>query len=71
MTTIYDISMISGDGIGPELAESASMILDVMSDKFGTKFNVNMLDAGDHTLEKIGTALPEDTVKKIKESDAF
>ena len=70
MTTLYDISMISGDGIGPELAESASMILDVMSDKFGTKFNVDILDAGDTTLEKIGTALPEDTVRKIKESDA-
>ena len=67
---MYNISLITGDGIGPELSESVNTILDTISDKFDIKFNVNSLVAGDAALEKTGKALPDDVFESIKSSDA-
>ena len=67
---MYKISLITGDGIGPELSESAISVLDTINDKFDLKFNVTKLSAGDKALEQTGKALPDDTVDVIKQSDA-
>ena len=37
---MYNISLITGDGIGPELSESVKTILDAIHDKLNIKFNV-------------------------------
>ena len=67
---MYKISLITGDGIGPELSESAISVLDTINDKFDLKFNVTKLSAGDKALEQTGKALPDDTIDVIKQSDA-
>ena len=67
---MYKISLITGDGIGPELSESAISVLDTIDDKFDLKFNITKLSAGDKALEQTGKALPDDTVDVIKQSDA-
>lgn len=67
---MYKISLITGDGIGPELSESAISVLDTINDKLGLKFDVTELSAGDKALKETGKALPDDTVKTIKQSDA-
>ena len=67
---MYNISLITGDGIGPELSESVKSILDSIHDKLNVKFNVNSLVAGDSALEKTGKALPDDVFESIKSSDA-
>ena len=67
---MYNISLITGDGIGPELSESVKTILDSIHDKLNVKFNVNSLEAGDIALEKTGKALPDDVLESIKSSDA-
>ncbi len=67
---MYNISLITGDGIGPELSESAITILDQINDKLDLKFSVKKLQAGDTALEKTGKALPDETVDAIKNSDA-
>ncbi|MCX8150075.1 MAG: isocitrate/isopropylmalate dehydrogenase family protein [Candidatus Bathyarchaeota archaeon] len=66
----YKISLIPGDGIGPELTEATLKILDATQHKFGLKFNILYAEAGDTCLEKRGIALPEDSVQKIRESHA-
>ena len=66
---MYKISLITGDGIGPELSESAISVLNTISDKFDLKFEISKLVAGDEALEKIGKALPDDVVETIKQSD--
>lgn len=66
----YKISLIPGDGIGPELTEATLKILDATQQKFGIKFNILYAEAGDICLEKRGVALPEDSLQKIKESHA-
>ena len=67
---MYNISLITGDGIGPELSESAISILETINDKLDVKTKVVSLEAGDLALEKFGTALPDDTFQSIKSSDA-
>ena len=67
---MYNISLITGDGIGPELSESVKTILDTIHDKLNVKFDVNSLVAGDTALEKTGNALPDDVFESIKSSDA-
>ena len=66
---MYKISLITGDGIGPELSESAISVLNTISDKFDFKFDLTKLSAGDKALEQTGKALPDDTVETIKRSD--
>ncbi|MCS5528073.1 MAG: isocitrate/isopropylmalate dehydrogenase family protein [Nitrosopumilus sp.] len=66
---MYKISLITGDGIGPELSESAISVLNTISDKFDLKFEISKLVAGDEALEKTGNALPDDVVEIIKQSD--
>ena len=66
---MYDISLITGDGIGPELSESAVSILETIHDKLDVKTKIISLEAGDIALEKYGHALPDETFESIKSSD--
>ena len=67
---MYKISLITGDGIGPELSESVIDILHVINDKIGLKLEINTVEAGDAALKKTGKALPDSTFDTIKKSDA-
>ncbi len=67
---MYKISLITGDGIGPELSESVIEVLNAVNDKIGVKLLVERLEAGDKALKNTGQALPEQTLKSIKNSDA-
>ncbi|HXG74886.1 MAG TPA: isocitrate/isopropylmalate dehydrogenase family protein [Candidatus Nitrosotenuis sp.] len=67
---MYKISLITGDGIGPELSESVISVLDVIHDRLGVKFAIEKLLAGDTALDKFGKALPDQTLDAIKKSDA-
>jgi 3-isopropylmalate dehydrogenase len=67
---MYNISLITGDGIGPELSESASSILETIHDNLGIEFSIKRLQAGDGALKNTGKALPEETIYEIKKSDA-
>jgi 3-isopropylmalate dehydrogenase len=66
----YNISVIPGDGIGPELTDATLKILEATQQKFGVKFNIIYAEAGDICKEKRGVPLPEDSVQKIKDSHA-
>jgi 3-isopropylmalate dehydrogenase len=66
---MYKISLILGDGIGPELSDSAISVLNTIQEKYGLEFEISKLIAGDKALEQTGKALPEDVVETIKNSD--
>ena len=67
---MYKISLITGDGIGPELSESTESVLNTINDKCGLQFKITKLLAGDIALKETGMALPDETVKSIRGSDA-
>jgi len=67
---MYKISLITGDGIGPEISESAVSVLDCINEKYEMKFEITKLLAGDKALEITGNPLPDETINIIKDSDA-
>jgi len=67
---LYRISLVIGDGIGPELARSAHMVLDAVQDAMGVQFDVVLVQAGDAALADVGSALPPRALNTIQSSDA-
>jgi 3-isopropylmalate dehydrogenase len=66
----YNIALIAGDGVGPELATSARMILETINDNSNVKFSIRKVDAGDGALAKYGKALPQFSTDSIRKSQA-
>jgi 3-isopropylmalate dehydrogenase len=66
---MYKISLITGDGIGPELSTSAVSVLETINDKLDLKFEITKLQAGDVALKETGKALPDEIINTIKKSD--
>ena len=69
--TTYRISLLVGDGIGPELSECVNKLLINIHDKSSSlKFDGQKVEAGDNALLKFNTALPETSFSTIKKSQA-
>ncbi|MEO9295527.1 MAG: isocitrate/isopropylmalate dehydrogenase family protein [Nitrososphaera sp.] len=66
----YEISLITGDGIGPEQAAAAKKILETISDHSTTRFSITEVEAGDKALARHGRALPDLSIDAIKKSQA-
>jgi 3-isopropylmalate dehydrogenase len=62
--------MLRGDGIGPELIDSATSILNAINDNSSVKFTLVPVEAGDGALSRFSKALPEFTLSAIRKSDA-
>lgn len=67
---MYAISLITGDGIGPEISKSALEVTEAVSKKCNIILDIKSLEAGDAALVKTGSALPADTLSAIRKSDA-
>lgn len=63
---MYDIAIISGDGIGKEVMNACEYLLDKLDINFSFKYG----EAGYECFNKNGTTLPEETIKIAKKSDA-
>ncbi|MCK5282238.1 MAG: isocitrate/isopropylmalate dehydrogenase family protein [Nanoarchaeota archaeon] len=59
---VHKITLIRGDGVGPELAESAKRCIDAA----GVNINWEIVDAGLDVMEKEGTPLPDSVIDSIK-----
>jgi isocitrate dehydrogenase (NAD+) len=55
------VTLIPGDGIGPELAEATRRVLDVS----GVEFEWQVMDAGEAVMAKEGTPLPQAVLDSI------
>ncbi|MDA4117005.1 MAG: isocitrate/isopropylmalate dehydrogenase family protein [Thaumarchaeota archaeon] len=66
----YTISLIRGDGVGPEISEAALLVLEALQEKSRLRFTIKDSPAGDTCNEKTGVPLPESSLKTIRASDA-
>lgn len=66
----YNIAVIPGDGIGPEVVDSTIKVLNAVGEKFGHRFDYEYLLAGGCAIDKFGTPLPEETLEACKKSDS-
>ncbi len=66
----FNIALLRGDGIGPEIVDSAVEVLKKTADKFGHKFNFTPYLIGGSAIDATGECLPEETVKGCLASDS-
>lgn len=64
---MYDITIIPGDGIGPEVMEATLQILDALD----IEFNYTKAHAGDKCFKLTGTTIPEETITEARKADAI
>ncbi len=66
----YNIAVIPGDGIGPEVINEAIKVLDAAGSKYGHEFNYTHVLAGGAAIDAAGECLPQETIDIAKKSDA-
>jgi len=67
----FKIAVLPGDGIGPEIIDSALKVLDVVAKKYGLTFEYKFGLVGGAAIDETGDPLPSETLKICKESDAI
>ena len=66
----YKITVLPGDGIGPDIVGETIKVLDAVARKFGHQMNYDYQLMGGIAYDKTGTPLPEETMKSALASDA-
>ncbi len=66
----YNIAVVPGDGIGPEVVSETIGVLDKVGEKFGHTFTYQYVLAGGAAIDETGRCLPDETVEICKNSDA-
>jgi isocitrate dehydrogenase (NAD+) len=59
---VHNVTLIPGDGVGPELTAAAKRVLEAT----GVRFNWEILDAGADCMDKYGTPLPDHVLESVK-----
>jgi isopropylmalate/isohomocitrate dehydrogenase-like protein len=70
MGKTYNIAVLKGDGIGPEVTEATVQVLDAVQKKSFFKLNYLYGEAGAHSIPEHGTNLPKETIELIKQTSA-
>ena len=58
----HKVTMIPGDGVGPELSEATMRVLDAT----GVGFEWEVVQAGENVMAEYGTPLPENVLESIR-----
>ncbi|MCI5500128.1 MAG: 3-isopropylmalate dehydrogenase [Clostridiales bacterium] len=66
----YNIAVIPGDGIGPDIVAQAVLVLEKVGEKFGHTFTLKNVLAGGSAIDATGHCLPQETIDVCKASDA-
>ena len=67
----YNIAVLPGDGIGPEVVRESLKVAGVISKKYQIDFNFEEADVGGIAIDNHGEALPEKTLSLCKQSHAI
>lgn len=66
----YNITLLKGDGIGPEIVNEAVKVLDVTAEKFGFEVEYKEALLGGCAIDATGVPLPQETIDACKASDS-
>ena len=61
---VYNVTLIPGDGIGPEVTEAARRVLEAT----GVAFRWDMAEAGADVIDKYGTPLPDSVLGSVRKN---
>ena len=66
----FNVAVISGDGIGPEIVSEAKKVLDKIGSKFGHEFTYTEVLMGGVSIDAHGVPLTDEALETAKKSDA-
>jgi len=66
-----NITVISGDGIGPDVTRQSIKVLDAIAHQFRYEFNYTYCMMGAVAIDKTGNPLPDETIEACLDSDAI
>ncbi|MCI0554048.1 MAG: 3-isopropylmalate dehydrogenase, partial [Anaerolineae bacterium] len=66
----FKITLLPGDGIGPEVVGEAVRVLDVIASKYNHSFNFQERLMGGCSIDKYGASLTDETLADCKVADA-
>ncbi|WGK64134.1 3-isopropylmalate dehydrogenase [Croceiramulus getboli] len=67
----FDIAVLSGDGIGPEVTEQSIKVLNAIADVYDHSFVYHRALMGASAIDATGNPLPEETLDICEKSDAI
>src|SRR3989338_9162705 len=67
----YNIAVLPGDGVGPEVTAAAISVLQKVANNFQHRFEFIYSDFGAIAIEKTGNPLPDKTLEICHKSDAI
>ena len=59
-----NITVLPGDGIGPEIIKEAIKVLDKVGEKFGHTFNYTYVEIGGCSIDKYGVPITDENMQK-------
>lgn len=59
---VHRVTLIPGDGVGPELSEATRQVLEAT----GVRFSWDVQEAGESAMDRLGTPLPEQVLDSIR-----
>ncbi len=66
----FTVALLRGDGIGPEIVDSAVRVLDVIAEKYNHEFDYKPYLIGGAAIDATGAPLPQETVDGCLASDS-
>ncbi len=66
----YKITVLSGDGIGPEVMEQGLKVLESAAKKYNFDIEINHALIGAVAIDETGNPLPDETIEKCEAADA-
>jgi 3-isopropylmalate dehydrogenase len=67
----FNLAVIAGDGIGPEVVAEGLKVLDVVSANYGVTFKKTEYDLGAKYWHKTGETLPDSVMVELAKSDVI
>jgi 3-isopropylmalate dehydrogenase len=64
----YQITLLAGDGIGPEIMDVAVKVLTVIGDQFDLQFEFESALMGGSAIDAVGEPLPAATLEACRRS---
>lgn len=67
---VYNIAVIKGDGIGPEVVDQALLVLEKIAVKYGHSFHFHEVLMGGASIDRFGVPITDETIRICRECDA-
>ena len=67
----FSITVLPGDGIGPDVVDEAVKVLEAAGRRFGHQFDLRYGIVGGRAIDEAGTPLPDETLELCRSTDAI